>query len=446
MADSNFRGPVNSMGPMEDPAPIGPQGSVSTFVFANNTLTVVANVQPLDGPSMLYQGVAMPSIRDVPFEKDAFRPGQTQAFLTVSQFYAVDTTPQTAATTLLAAAATATTATNLALVTAQAAGVAGVPTVAVGVPLIPLGATAVVTALALDFGFATGTTAANSSTVVVNDNTQFRQGQWIIIGGVGNSSASNSLVTQVVSIATANITGITIAPVAATAINNAPIGGANLNGADLLPPSTTYGPQASAANAWSPYIQAGAAAVWNPREGSARCVAVTAGTTSATTAVTIVGYDIHGALMSEKITVPSGNRSASTFYGAKAFKFVSSATNQTTATGNISLGIGDVFGFPMRLDHAGQYQGSWNGCALGSTSVGVTAAYTTAPSTNTTGDVRGTIQVSTNGTGTAAPVANATTSNGVARLVLIQNIGVWNTVIGNPNNTVPTFGIAQSTT
>jgi hypothetical protein len=185
--------------------------------------------------------------------------------------------------------------------------------------------------------------------------------------------------------------------------------------------------------------------VWNPREGSARCVAITAGTTSATTAITVVGYDIHGALISEKITIPSGNRLATTFYGAKAFKFVSAATNQTTATGNISLGIGDVFGFPLRIDNSGQYQGSWNGCALGSTSVGFTAAYSTAPSTNTTGDVRGTLQVSSAGTGTAAPVANATTSNGVARLVLIQNVGVWNTVIGNPNNVVPTFGIAQST-
>lgn len=446
MADSNFRGPVNSMGPMEDPAPVGPTGSVSTFAFANQTLTVIANVQPQDGPSLTYQGLAQPDIREVPFQKDNDRPGAAKSFLTISQSYVIDTTPQAAATTLLAASQAATGAVAISLVTAQVAGVAGTPTVGVGVQLLPRGGSTVVTALAIDFGFATGTTAAASSTVVVNDNTQFTLGQWIIIGGAGNASASLSHICQVTNIATANITGINISPVAVTAIANAPIGGANLFGGQFLPPGTQFGPQAPSATHWAPYVAAGHAAVWNPREGSSRCIAVTAGTTTATSAVTLVGYDVHGSLMSEKITIPSGNRSASSFFGSKAFKFLSSATTQTTAGGSFSLGLGDVFGMVFRADHGQQTDAWWNGCRVGGTQVGFTAAYTTAPSTNTTGDVRGTLQVSTNGTGSAVVISTAAVSNGTARLVVIQNIGVWNTVYGNPNNQVPLFGIAQSTT
>jgi hypothetical protein len=445
MADTNFRGPVNSMGPLEDPAPVGAAGTVSTFAFANNTLTVVANVQPQDGPSLSYQGLGMPNLRAVPFQKDQNRPGQQQSFLTVSQFYAIDTLPQAAATAALAASQAATAATAVSLVTTQAAGVAGATNVAVGVPLVPLNQSAVVTALAIDFGFATGTTAANSSTVVVNDNTLFTNGQWIIIAGAGNAAASGSLVTQVTSIATANITGITINPVAATTLANVPIGGADLFGGDFLPPASTYGPQRSVARGWSPYVAAGNALVWNPREGSSRAISVSAGTTTATTALTLTGYDVHGAPMTERITINSGNRSSSTFFASKAFKFLSSVSVSTTAGGSLGLGLSDVFGMVVRADHGQQVQAYWNGCSIGATQVGFTAAYTTAPATNTTGDVRGTLQVSTNGTGSAVVISTAAVTNGTARLVVIQNIGVWNTVAGSPNNPVPTFGIAQST-
>lgn len=447
MADSNFRGPVNSMGPLEDPAPIGPPGTISTVGWANNTLQIVTRPDPTDGPSILYQGVANPNILDVPYAKDQFRPGQQNAFLTINNFYAIDMVPQLNATNVLGTQQLMTINTNLTLVTAQAAGTAGAASVAVGVPIIPAGTSvATVAALAIDFGFATGTTTANSSTVTVNDNTQFTPGQWIIIGGAGNAAASLSHVCQVVTVATANITGITIAPAAVTAINNAPIGGANLYGGANLPAGGQLGgPNAPAATAWSPYVQAGHAAVWNPKEASGRCLTFTVGTTSATTAVTVYGWDVHGNPMAEKVTFISGNRSFSTFYGGKAFKFINYIANTTTAVGSTAVGLSDTFGFPLRVDHVAQYQAWWNGALLGSTSVGFTAAATTAPATNTSGDVRGTLQVSTVGTGTAAPSGAASTTTSVARLVVIQNQGLWNQVYANPNNPIPKFGIAQAT-
>lgn len=428
MADTNWRGPVNAMGALEVDA-------------------ATAQVLPLDGPSLFYQGVGFPDIRSAPFAKDGFRPGQQPAFLAVADFFAVDNFPQAAATALLAASQAATAATALSLATTQVNGpAAGVPSVAIGVPIVPQGTTVVTSpVIALDFGFTTGTTVAGSTTVVVADNTQFTLNQWLIIGGVGNAASSTSLITQVMSIATANLTGITVSPAPATGVSHAPIGAANLFGGQFLPPATQFGPSAPAASAWSPNLVAGLARVHNPREMLARNVSVTAGTTSATTAVTVLGYDVWRQPMSEAITIPSGNRSATTFFGSKAFKFIVSATPSTTAGGSLGLGIGDVFGLPGRADEWEQTQIFWNGCSV-PTRLGFTAAATTSPATNTTGDVRGTIQVSTNGTGTAAAVATAAVSNGTARLVIIQNPGVWNTLNATPINPVPLFGVTNSTT
>ncbi len=154
--------------------------------------------------------------------------------------------------------------------------------------------------------------------------------------------------------------------------------------------------------------------------------------------------------MSEKITVPQlSDRgvAGSTYFGSKAFKFISGAVVSTTAGGgsSIAVGLSDTFGFPMRADSFGQVQVVWNqsGVPYNKTNCFVAAA-TTAPATNTTGDVRGTIQVSTNGTNTAAPVQTAVVSNGTTRLTIVQNVGVWNTLFATPNNQVPMFGIPQA--
>jgi hypothetical protein len=434
MADSNFRGPINVIGSLMDVNPT-----------ATGT-TVVASISPLDGPSMFYQGVGWPDIRNAPWNKDNFTPGSQPCTMEITDVIAMDNIPQAASSTVLAAALQGT-AGAVVLVTAQAAGVAGVPSIAVGVPIIPVGTSVVTSVLAIDFGFATGTTVAASSTVVVNDNTQFTLGQWIVVGGAGNSAASTSLVTQVVSIATANITGITIAPVAVTAIANAPIGAANQFAGQFIPPATQFGPQGPTASAATPYVVAGDNRLMNPKEMLSRNIRVDLTTTTATTTITVFGYDVWKNPMTEKLTIPSAALAAArTVWGQKAFKYIQSASIQTTAGGTVTLGIGDVFGLPFRADYFPQTEIWWNDSQVAFNNGGFKSAFTTAPALNTSGDSRGTLQVSTNGTGSALVVQTAAVSQGTSRLVVIQNVGVWNTVNGTPNNIVPMFGIAQSTT
>src|SRR5882724_3874431 len=114
MADSNFRGPINSMGALE----------VDT-----NT----SQVLPMDGPSNFYQGIGYLDPRGGAFPKDNFRPGQAFSFLNIVDLYAVDAAPQTNSTTTLAAAQVITAATGLSLATVGVTNFsADVPSIAVG--------------------------------------------------------------------------------------------------------------------------------------------------------------------------------------------------------------------------------------------------------------------------------------------------------------------------
>ena len=62
MADSNFRGPLASMGSLED-------------TNATTGTTSLVQISPFDGPSICYQDMAVPDIRSVPFAKDGtYRP------------------------------------------------------------------------------------------------------------------------------------------------------------------------------------------------------------------------------------------------------------------------------------------------------------------------------------------------------------------------------------
>lgn len=417
MADTNFRGPVNSMGSLE--------------VQAGNTATI----EPLDGPGIFYQGVTLADPRDVPFAKDGFRPGQQNAFL-ATDFIAIDAVPQLAGTTTLAAAQVITSGVPMSLATVGVAGFsAGAASIAVGVPIIPQGTTVATTVIALDFGFTTGTTAANSSTVVVPNNALFSLGQWIIIGNVGNSAATRSLVAQVQSIATANTTTITVSPVAATTLANVPIGQGNLYGSAQLPLATQFGPAAASASAhaFGGGIQAGLAAVMNPREMLARNISV-AGQTTSTASILITGFDVWGQAMSELITI-NATAVVTSVVGNKAFKYVLAAVPQTTFSTNYQLGFGDVFGFPFRADEPEQLAISAGGTAVVN-SVGIATAVLSAAN-NTSGDVRGTVNLA--GLSTAA-----STSNNVRRLYVVQTLLPANVIAATPNNLTPMFGTTQA--
>lgn len=428
MAQTDFRGPLMSMGALE--------------VESGSTATI----QPFDGPSGSYQGYALLDPRAAAFNKDAMLPGAQPAFLISGDLYTVDNVPQAASTTLIAPAATLATAATALTMTLASTGVAGTvsgnPVAAFGVPLVPLGTTTITTAnIVLDFGFATGTTVANSSTVVVNDSTLFTRNQWITIGNAGASNKS-AWFTQVQSIT--NATTIQVSPVPPATATIAPIGGANLFGSDLLPPSTQFGPSNSTANAWQHNLVAGFARVRNPREMIARNLTVSLVTGGVATSATFLvsGWDVWNQPMTELITVP-GTTVATTAFGRKAFKSIQSVIATVSGTTNTySVGVGDVFGFPIRADEWEQTSVYWNGCAP-TTSLGFTAA-TTVTATNTSGDVRGSIQVSSNGTGTAMTISTAAVSNGTSRLVMVQNAGIWNLINATPLNSVPLFGVTQA--
>jgi hypothetical protein len=334
MADTNFRGPVNAMGALEVDA-------------------ATAQVLPLDGPSNFYQAVAYLDPRGGAFAKDNFRPGQVPAFLNIVDLYAVDAIPQAASTTTLAAAQVITALTAMSLATVGVTNFSsGAASIAVGVPIIPSGTTVATTAnFALDFGFTSGTTVANSTTVTVADNTLFTLSQWLVIGNVGNSAATVSLLTQVRGISSTNTTTITVSAAPATAMG-VPIGQANLFGGDLLPPGTQFGPQtASASNvSLGGRQQGGLGRYMNPRETLCRGLVVQASSIAAGTATILVsGWDQWGVPMTELITA-TGTTPA---YGKKAWKYVQSAVPQTIGTTisvTYTLGLSDVFGFPFRTD------------------------------------------------------------------------------------------------
>jgi len=137
---------------------------------------------------------------------------------------------------------------------------------------------------------------------------------------------------------------------------------------------------------------AGTVQLWDPTKALARNVRIT--TASGDTAVyTVKGYDIYGYPMSEAITAAG----AGTVSGAKAFKYIASVTPVGTVGATVTVGTGDVYGFP--LYSASFNPGAdadvaiaWNGAAITSTT-GYTAGVTTSPATTTTGDVRGTYAV-----------------------------------------------------
>jgi hypothetical protein len=136
--------------------------------------------------------------------------------------------------------------------------------------------------------------------------------------------------------------------------------------------------------------------IWNPATVTSRVVTITAGATASSGTVLVSGYDIYGYPQTEQITAPGAN---ATVVGKKTWKWISSVTpSASTLAPGISVGTGDIFGFPVKVDSYPYVTVFWNG-ALAATGV-ITPADATTP-TALTGDVRGTF-------GTASPVSNGT--------------------------------------
>ncbi len=413
MAETLFRGPLINAGGLMDNA-----------------------VGPFDGPNISYQGSCIPDVRYSPMKKDGTLPCLVPSFAHAPTLVSIDAIPSIASTTTIAGAQSITQSTALTLNTTAAGGTGtGVPSWAPGVPIIPYGGTTTVSVSAIDFGGTTGTTTANSSTVVVADATILTNGAWYVIGGVGNSAKTQALITQLVT--TLNATTVNFVPVPLAALNNAPIGNANIHGTGLTPPPTQFGPSAVTPNAALPYINGGFALLFDPTQGVARNISVTGSNATATAAFTMVGYDIYGQSMSEIITAVG----TTTIFGKKAFKyFVSATPNVTQAGSTYSVGLGDTFGFHVRADKFPYVTVMWNNSLATSANGFTTAAVGVA--TNSTGDVRGTIQISTSGAlGTSA---FNLASNGTSRLFMAIDVPLYNMIKASPLSTVSLFGNQQA--
>lgn len=156
--------------------------------------------------------------------------------------------------------------------------------------------------------------------------------------------------------------------------------------------------------------------MYDPTKAIARNIRITSVGNDSSATATVRGYDVYGYPMSETITLANAGIAS----GKKAFKFIASITPAGTLSGsNVSVGTGDVYGFPILCNNFFYPKIFWNG-ALITASTGFVVADTTSPATATTGDVRGTYAVQSASDGTKKlqvsieiPVANLGTVAGV---------------------------------
>lgn len=141
---------------------------------------------------------------------------------------------------------------------------------------------------------------------------------------------------------------------------------------------------------------------------------------------TVSGADLYGYPQTEAIT----GANAGTAVGAKSFKFIYSITPSGTLSGaNVSVGQGDVYGFPLFVGNFFYSTIFWNSALITATT-GFTAGDTTSPATSTTGDVRGTYAVQS-------------ASDGTKRLQMAVDLSIAR--IGAASNmTVAMFGVTPA--
>jgi len=138
--------------------------------------------------------------------------------------------------------------------------------------------------------------------------------------------------------------------------------------------------------------------LWSPMALLSRAVSITAASGATYATATVNGYDIYGYPMSEAITISAGN----TVNGKKAFKYIKSVVlsgGTADTTHAYSVGTTAILGLPVRADSAAEVivNAAASQVALpistGWGANGFLPADRTTPSA-TTGDVRGTIDVS----------------------------------------------------
>ena len=372
------------------------------------------------GPSLTYQGDALPDIH-FNLNKDNILPGSVRSFLNYPYSLSVDSVPAALSAVNIAAAQNVTSGTAMTLAAASTG-------IATNIPILPFGTSAVVNGnIAIDYGFQNGNCTSGSATITVSDSGKFVIGEPLVIANVGNAGGTSALLTNVSSTPTATTITVTAVPQATNAA--APIGTGN-NWSAL----TGGNGNSNAPIFFQPYIAAGAALLFDPTQGISRGIRITGAASGTGGTFTVSGYDIYSRPQTALITVGAG---AVTGWSTKTFKIITSIVPNFTDAHNYSVGTSDVFGLNIRNDKWEYDNFYWAGAFL-TTSTGWTAADATSPATASTGDVRGTIQIGTNGP--LGSGASGGASNGTSRLALFSTIPLWNLVSATPNSPNSLFG------
>ena len=204
---------------------------------------------------------------------------------------------------------------------------------------------------------------------------------------LSNFSLTAALIPS--AIATANL-AVLVAPTISVPIPLVSVSGAGItvlaaaitiaNTGNVVPAGAL---QIDAAPAWTSFGDSGAIQGWN---GAAvgRGISLTSGANLSAINFTLVGADLFGNPQSEILGGPSAN----TVSSAKMYKWLYSVTPSATSVSTVSVGTADVFGFPMKASAFPQVLVWWDD-NLVTLKTGFSAADTTTPATQSTGDTRG---------------------------------------------------------
>ena len=396
----------------------------------------VPEYNPEGGPSISYQGDAFPDIRFFIQKDYVDRGGVIPSHANMPFSCVVNALPVASSTTAIAAAAATTNGTAMTLATTVGSNT-GVGT---AVPFVTA-AGALTTGVMIEPGFGFCNTTASSTTLASVPKLALMQmwvGQWLYIPNVGNSGGTTGLFTQITAITyTSGATGsVTVGTAPSAALT-----GARIMQANIFNP--IWGGTPNAAVGVMAVPQGGPAAPYDPANGLARTISITATNAGATGgALTVRGFDLYGFAMSETITHAGG---ATTKYGRKTFKVVTSVTPAFTDTQTYSVGFGDEVGIPLRSDLWEFLSVYYNGNYI-SSSTGYTAADTTTPATATTTDVRGSLAIGSlnnGGTGISGGAFNGTGGTTGRRLVVQIGMPPGNILGGIPGAASPMYGVTQ---
>lgn len=402
----------------------------------------VADPNPDYGPNIFTQGYALFDPRYF-YQKDQVggSAGRVPAHLAGPDFKSISAIPSALAANNICNAQGVTTGVAMTLAAATTGISVNIPIIQPAtIPAASTNASPPVNAMVLDFGFEFGNCTSGNAVITVANAADFSVGMPLVIAGVGNSLGTAPLLTIVTAINTVT-PSITVASAPLATNATAPIGTGNI----WSPSEALYSLANSIPTAHQPWLAGGPGLFLDPRQAIARGVQISGVAGGAGGAFTVRGADIYGQNVTQTITVAAGSN---TVWGTKAVKYIFSVTpNFTDAGHNYTVGTSDMFGMHFFSNIWEDSNVFWAGLGMAATT-GWTAGVT-GTATALTGDVRGTIQVSSNGplgSGIGASASNGTIASLAMtgrRLFISQQFAVHLVLATAPANPVGLFGSAN---